>query len=46
MCERMRDVGLHNLGCAVGVHEDPFSLFEPLESVGWETFSANCARVR
>jgi hypothetical protein len=41
MLERMRDNGLYDLAWAVGVHETPFSWFEPRADVGWDRFAAD-----
>jgi hypothetical protein len=38
MLERMRSTGLYHLVWAVGVVEEPFSWFEPRESIGWDAF--------
>jgi len=41
MCERLREEGLFHMAWAVGVHEEPFSWFEPRPTVNWERFSAD-----
>ena len=41
MCQRLREEGLYHRAWAVGVHEDPFSWFEPLPAVGWEQFACD-----
>jgi hypothetical protein len=45
MLERMRDDGLYHLAWAVGVHEDPFSWFEPSANVNWDRFAADLRRL-
>ncbi len=39
MCQRLREENLYHLTWAIGVHEEPFEWFEPIEDVGWNRFS-------
>lgn len=45
MCDRLRASGLYDMTWAVGVRRDPTDFVEPLETVGWTTFSAALAKI-